>query len=158
MPLLDDIAVEPLYDLWARVEAEVATDRRSNAFAIIERGMAKLPGGAKDIYIPLLQGTITRGVSQRFFPLGMSKKDVLEYLPVGDLVDGATSWADLRKEWTKSPASLADRSGKAYKNWMRKVKRADLSPENLRWIAENSQPHPDLKAIIAKISHRLEQT
>lgn len=157
MPLLDDMALEPLYDLWASVEARVLDGRASDATGMIKRGMAKIPGGAKDVYEPLLVGTITRGVSQRFFPLGMSRKDVLEYLPVGELVDGATTWEALREDYRRSPVSMADRSGKAYKEWLRKVKGADLSPENLRLIAETTAPHPELKAMIAKISERLER-
>ena len=156
MPLLDDIALEPLFDLWSEVEAKVADGRRSDAAGLIRRGIGRIPGGAKDIYEPLLTGTITRGVSQRFFPLGMSKKDVLEYLPVVQLVDGASSWEELRGQWKRSPASMADRSGKAYKDWLRKVKRADLSPENLRLVAETAGgPPPELKAIIAKVAERL---
>lgn len=157
MPLLDDIALEPLFDLWSKVEVQVAEGRRSDAAGMIRREMGKIPGGAKGVYEPLLTGTITRGVSQRFFPLGMSKKDVLEYLPVADLVDGAFTWEDLREEWKRSPASMVDRSGKAYKDWLRKVKRADLSPENLRLVAETTGgPPPELKAIIAKVGERLD--
>ena len=156
MPLLDDIALEPLFDLWSKVEAKVADGRRSDAAGLIRREIGSVPGGAKDVYEPLLTGTITRGVSQRFFPLGMSKKDVLEYLPVDRLVDGASAWDGLREEWKRSPASMADRSGKAYKDWLRKVKRADLSPENLRLVAETTGPPAELKAIIAKIAQRLD--
>lgn len=155
MPLLDDVALDPLFDVWSQAEAKVADGRPSDATAVIRRGLAKVPGSAKGIYEPLLTGSITRGVSQRFFPLGMAKKDVLEYLPVGEFVDGATAWADLRREWTTSPASVADRSGKAYKDWLRRVKRADFSPENLRLIAETTAPHPELKAVIAKVAERL---
>lgn len=159
MPLLDDIALEPLFDLWSRVEAKVADGRRSDAHGIIRREIARIPGGAKDIYEPLLTGTITRRVSQRFFPLGMSKKDVLEYLPVAQLVDGASSWEELREQWNRSPASMADRSGKAYKDWLRKVKRADLSPENLHHVARTTGgAPPELKAIIARIAWRLDQS
>jgi len=154
MPLLDDIAIEPLHDIWARAEAKVLDGRRSDAANIIFREIGKVPGGAKNYYGPLLIGAVRNGVSQRFFPLGMSKKDVLEYLPAGELVEGATSWGDLRKEWTRSPAAMADRSGKSYKKWLR-GKGADLSPENLRLIAETTAPHPELKAIVAKISARL---
>lgn len=157
MPLLDDIALEPLFDLWSKVEAKVADGRRSDAAGLIQREIGSVPGGAKGIYEPFLTGTIIRGVSQRFFPLGMSKKDVLEYLPVDRLVDGASAWDGLREEWKRSPASMADPSGKGYKDWLRKVKRADLSPEHLRLVAETTGgPPAELKAIIAKVAERLD--
>lgn len=155
MPVLDDVALEPLYDLWAQAEAAVIEGRRSAATGIIKRGMARIPGSGKDVYEPMLTSAITRGVSQRFFPLGMSMKDVLEYLPVGELVDGASSWTELRREWSRSPASMKDRSGKAYKDWLRKVKGADLSPENLGAVAQATTPHPELKGLMAKVAHRL---
>lgn len=155
MPVLDDVALEPLYDLWAKAEAAVIDGRQSAATGIIKRGMSKIPGKGKDVYEPMLTASITRGVSQRFFPLGMARKDVLEYLPVGELVEGATSWSELRQEWNRSPVSMADRSGKAYKDWLRKVKRADLTPENLRLVAETTAPHPELKGLIAKVAERL---
>lgn len=163
MPLLDDVAVDPLLDLWAETEAKVEDGRRSDAFGLIMRGMGGIRGGARD-YGPLLAGTITRGVSQRFFPLGMSKKDVLEYLPVESLVEGASSWTDLWKEWKRSPAAIANRpgggggatagAGKSYKDWLRR-RGADLSPENLRLIAETTNPHPELKAVVARVASRL---
>ena len=158
MPLLDDVAVNPLLDLWAQTEAKVAEGRPSDAFGLIMHGMGGIRGGARD-YGPLLAGTITRGVSQRFFPLGMSKKDVLQYLPVGSLVEGATSWADLWQEWKRSPAAIGSRpgagAGKSYKDWLRR-RGADLSPENLRLIAETTGPHPELKAVIATVAERLD--
>lgn len=91
----------------------------------------------------------------------MSKKDVLEYLPVTEVVPEAESWESLRKEWhewrksSKSPAA-ADMTGKAYKRWLRKAKGADLSPENLRWIAETTSPHPELKTINALVGEHLD--
>lgn len=163
MPLLDDVAVDPLLDLWANTEVKVEEGRRSDAFALIMRGMGGIRGGARD-YGPLLAGTITRGVSQRFFPLGMSKKDVLEYLPVESLVEGAKSWTNLWQEWKRSPAAIAPRpggggatvgAGKSYKDWLRR-RGADLSPENLRLIAETTGPHPELKALVARIASRLD--
>lgn len=158
MPLLDDIELEPLRDLWAAAVVATIDGRRSNAVGVIKRGLRKIPGKGKDLYEPFLIGAITRGEDlERFFPLGMSKKDVLEYLPVGKVVDGASSWESLRREWTRSPAAMADRSGEAYKGWLRKVKRADLSSENLRLVAETSGgPPPELKAIIAKVAERLD--
>lgn len=161
MPLLDDVAVDPLLDLWAETEAKVEAGRRSEAFGLIMRGMSGTRSGAKN-YASLLAGTITRGVSQRFFPLGMSKKDVLEYLPVGSLVEGASSWAELWNEWKRSPAAIASRpgagtgpgAGKSYKDWLRR-RGADLSPENLRLIAETTGPHPELKAVVARVATRL---
>lgn len=157
MPLLDDIELDPLLDLWAAAEAATISGRNSDAVGVIQHRIRKIPGNAKDIYEPLLIGTITRGVSQRFLPLGMSKKDVLEYLPVEQMVDGASTWQELRREWNRSPASMADRSGKAYKTWLRKVKHADLSPENLRFVAETAGgPPPELKAVIARIADRLD--
>lgn len=54
---------------------------------------------------------------------------------------------------------MADRSGKAYKNWLRRVKRADLSPENLRLVAETTGGAPrELKEIIASVNWRLDQS
>jgi len=166
MPLLDDIAMEPLKDLWASAVAATIDGRRSNAVGVVKRGLDKIPGKGKDAYEPFLIGTITRGDDlQRFFPLGMSKKDVLEYLPVGEIVPGADSWATLWREWSSSPPAMAARSdkankgglGKAYKDWLRKVKRADLSSEHIRLVAETSGgPPPELKAIIAKVAERLD--
>lgn len=162
MPLLDDVELEPLFKIWSSAEARVLDGRRSDAVGIIRRGLAHLSAAGARAYEPLLTGTVERGSSSRFFPLGMSKKDVLEYLPVDQVVPGAHSWGALWSEWMRSPAAMAARSsqrgmGKAYKDWLRQTKRADLSPENLRLVAETTQPHPELKAIIAKIGERLDR-
>lgn len=156
MPVLDDISLDPLYDLWAAAEAATTDGQGSDAVGVIKRGLTKIPGKAKDVYEPFLIGAITRGEGRRFLPLGMSKKDVLEYLPVEELVPGADSWASLRREWSSSLPSKADRSGRAYKTWLRKSKHADLSPENLRFVAETTAGPPlELKEIIAKVAEQL---
>lgn len=162
IPLLDDVAREGLLSMWAEVEAKVAHGKRSDAFGLVMRKMGNLKGGAED-YGTLLASAIERGVSGRFFPLGMAKKDVLEYLPVEHLVPEATSWEALRSEYLSrrpSPAAMANRgprsAGKQYKDWL-KSRGADLSSENLRWIAEGTAPHPELKGAIAAVSERLDQ-
>lgn len=158
MPLLDDVSLDPLYDLWAAAEAAASDGRPSAAVDVIQSGITKIPGKAKAVYEPFLIGVVTRGQGRRFLPLGMSKRDVLEYLPVTELVHGATSWEDLRQEWSRSPNSGQDPSRKAYQDWLRSHKHADLTPESLRFVAETNMAPPELKAIIARIAERLDPT
>lgn len=162
MPLLDDVALDPLFQVWAAAEAKLIDGRRNDAVRVISSGLDRVPGGGAKVYGSLLISSVVNGTSERFFPLGMSKKDVLEYLPVGDVVKDATSWDALWKEWSRSPAAVKARKdgqgvGKAYKTWLRRSKNADLSEENLRLVAETTQPHPELKAMIAKIGERLDR-
>lgn len=162
MPLLDDVALDPLFQVWAAAEAKLIDGRRNDAVRVISSGLDRVPGGGAKVYGSLLISSVVNGTSERFFPLGMSKKDVLEYLPVGDVVKDATSWDALWKEWSRSPAAVKARKdgqgvGKAYKTWLRQSKNADLSEENLRLVAETTQPHPELKAMIAKIGERLDR-
>lgn len=164
MPLLDDVALEPLLDLWAGAIAATDAGRRSDAVGIVKRGLDRIPGKGKDAYGPFLMGTIMLGKDlERFLPLGMSKKDVLEYLPVHEIVPDAESWDALWRAFSTSPAVMAKRAGteglgKAYKEWLRRVKHADLSPENLRRVADVTiGAPPELKAMIARIAERLDQ-
>ena len=164
MPLLDDIEMGLLKDLWAAAIAATVDGRRSDAVGVIKRGLDRIPGKGKGAYEPFLIGTIMLGQDlERFLPLGMSKKDVLEYLPVRKIVPGADSWATLWHAFSTSPAVRANRShngnlGKAYKDWLRRVKHADLSPENLRHVANSTiAAPPELKAIIALVDERLDE-
>src|SRR4029077_17761554 len=61
MPLLDDISLDPLCDLWAAAEAATIDGQGSDAVGVIKRGLTKIPGKAKDAYEPFLIGAITRG-------------------------------------------------------------------------------------------------
>lgn len=73
----------------------------------------------------LLQALARSGTLERFEVHGLSKPDIIEYLPVADFVPDATSWAEAKKSWPR---------GTDFKGWLRSLG-ATVSAKSLEAIA-----------------------
>ena len=77
----------------------------------------------------------------RLHPLGLSKADILDYLPVTAFVADAASWGQLRQELAKSTGK--DPSGNDFKKWLKSAKKADLSDAAIERAAASSDYVPE---------------
>ncbi len=87
----------------------------------------------------------------------LAKPDIVEYLPAGLLVPGATSWGHLVADWRKARASCDQR---AFKLWLREERGADLSEPSLRKAAGTLDDLQDLgivASLVAGLSRRARQ-
>jgi hypothetical protein len=73
---------------------------------------------------------IQKGLGSRMTPWGLRKPDILDYLPVTTLVPAAgdASWEDLREQHSRAleKGSVPTQ----FKDWLVKVKGADLAGED----------------------------
>ncbi len=74
-------------------------------------------------------------------PLGLSKADILDYLPVTTFVADAESWGQIRQELAKSKGE--EPSGNDFKKWLKSSKKADLSDAAIQHAAESSDYIPE---------------
>ncbi|MDA2989473.1 MAG: AAA family ATPase [Actinomycetota bacterium] len=77
----------------------------------------------------------------------LSAPDILDYLPVSSFVEGATSWASLRREWETSGLK------QQFKPWLTATKGAELSNERIRRAAHSMDHLPnDIVELLNAIS------
>ena len=71
--------------------------------------------------------------------------DVIDYLPVKELVPGALSWEALREE------HAASSSNKDFKSWLSASKRASFTPDQIRQAAQTLDSVPDELVALANL-------
>ena len=94
----------------------------------------------EQILVDLAVATVKRGLSSRLTFLGLSKPDIIEYLPVDSFVPGST-WPALVNEWKRSAQPRSRRPD--FKKWLREVKGAKVSASSLRSAAERADTIPE---------------
>ena len=93
------------------------------------------PTEESQIIADLMKMSFEAGVGHRFIPIGLKKRDIIEYLPCDRFVDGAT-WPELVREWK------SNRGGMAFKAWLKSEKRARVSVASIRAAAKSMDSVP----------------
>lgn len=104
--------------------------------------VSRLPGReAKWLYEAGL-AALERGQLDRIELVGLIEKDIINYLPVEQIVPGAASWRTLSKEFFDARPSLA------FKDWLKKSKGARITASRLGEIAGTLTELRDLPRVI----------
>lgn len=153
-PVLDDLALSPLTELWDRHVADARTKPASEVSDALRSDLRQMAGKGGAFLEEFLSTAVADGLFERVQPLGIPQSDVLECLPVRAFVPDANSWADVREAARRGNGGV-DPSETKFKQFLIKVHRADLSPEHLERLARTNPAHPDVKALLAAIDERL---
>ncbi|RWU85752.1 hypothetical protein CWN80_01965 [Janibacter hoylei PVAS-1] len=131
LALLDGIPAEGLSAAWA--EARKHVDAPETARRVLFEGIDWPNNTESEWMQEWLMRSITRGRGRhaRIEPLGVSKADIIEYLPVQSFVPSAASWEDLRVEHAERRAA-AKRVPKDFKRWLTMTYGADFEPTTIR--------------------------
>lgn len=154
-PLLDDVALDPLLNVWRDAEATTKRVSVDKAVDQLVAALRAIPGKGTEYYSAFLTTALRRGIQHRVVPLGVAQTDILLYLPVEEFVPGAESWENLREALERDMKGV-EPSETEFKRWLESAKRADLGPENVGKIARRAAPHRDLKAVLAAIAGALD--
>lgn len=153
-PVLDDLVLGPLTELWDRHVTDARTNPGSEVSDSLRSDLRRMVGKGGAFLEEFLSTAVTDGMFDRVQPLGIPQSDVLECLPVRKFVPAASSWADVRDAARRGNGGV-DPSETKFKQFLTKVHRADLSPEHLEHLARTNPAHPDVKALLAAIDDRL---
>jgi len=142
--LLDAISMSTFTDAWATAR-ELQADSSTDAAKV--HLLTRIPDSEAREETKWLRTWLMRaldkGVGDRAHPVGLSRRDVVEYLPVGELVPGATAWEELRAVHVRR---LEEREGnvpKDFKRWLEREKGADFSIGALRLACRSMDHIPD---------------
>jgi len=114
-----------------------------------------LKGKGREYLEEFLAASVKNGTFERVQPLGIPQTDVILCLPVEAFVPKAQSWEQIRDELRRA-SGKPEPSETEFKEFLKKRHRANIGAENVRRVAEESGTHPDIKALIATISERLD--
>ena len=151
-PVLDELSAG-VTTLWATAQLYARTKPASAVTETLRRELRSLQGKGTEFLEEFLSISLARGTFDRVHPLGIPQSDILECLPVTDFIPSATSWENLRQEARFVFGHEASET--EFKKLLRR-RNADLSPENVRRIAESAPPHPDIKALYSAMAARLD--
>lgn len=95
----------------------------------------------------LLERCAQRRLMERFHVFGLSKKDIIEYLPPEAFGLGS-SWDDLRSEHHKKKDAGGERD---FKEWLRRERNATISARKIKSAFEQlDHIHPDLSDLLTE--------
>ena len=134
--LLDNVNTERVAEAWEATKVAYLEGGLDTARQVLAEGSNKLKKKlGKDTEIKylteFLSATLDEGTWSRVTPLGLTRGDIIEYLPVRELVPGKTSWEDLRAAYESAQQAGEKR---AFKPWLTS-RGAHLSDEEVRQAA-----------------------
>lgn len=138
--LLDNMFAESVRDSWQQAQLTRMTDGVAAAKQIVVDWFA----GDKSEESRYMSGWLTSalevGLESRLIPYGLSARDVIEYLPVSEMVPGAASWEALHHEHDADRA-LKKGHPNEFKPWLRARKGVEVT-ERLIQSALDAAPEP----------------
>jgi hypothetical protein len=140
--LLDNLEIDLVQKIWN--DAIEMTDK--NELAEAKKYVLKnLPAGDRienKFLREFMNRVLEENLTERIQLFGMSKKDIIEYLPANYFISGA-NWVSLTQEFKDQ------KEEKDFKKWLVKKYKADFSSENIRKaVQEMDSIHTDLTNLI----------
>ena len=154
--LLDNVVTSELSETWRRAVDLLAMGRPDDAQRqLIDSTCLRTDEGVK--LRKVLTEVLLQGHAARVTPFGLTQTDIIEYLPVNELVPGATDWQELRERHREARQSQRN-APRDFKAWLKRDLRADFSPESLRFALQSLDIiPPDLLRLLKTVEAHLHQ-
>lgn len=140
--LIDNQRADIVTEVWQLAQEAAIQEDVEAAVAIVVDGIHENASSWKDsreearFIRNWLTSALRKGLDGRISPMGLSAPDIIEYLPVARLVDGATSWEDLHGRHRAAREAKPNRTSKDFKTWLQVEFSADFRPAALIAAAE----------------------
>ena len=152
--MLDNISTGEVARLWQDATGELAISGLDAATAVLDAAPCLKTDEGK-ILRQLLQDGLKQGRESRITPHGLSRPDIIDYLPVESLVPGGGNWNELRRRHVVARANKKN-VPKDFKRWLSTELQADFGSDAVREAVEASDRIPsDLLRLAKEIEARL---
>lgn len=152
--VLDNIKVKSVSAAWESAVVAAASDSPAKAKSLIDAALPRRIAEARWLG-EWLKAAITSGNAQRVTPWGLSKPDIIDYLPADAFVrDADTDWGGLRSAYAKSTRGQGQAPD--FKSWLRATFGADVSLEHIDAVSRDVATVPrefrDLLRLVERVS------
>lgn len=127
--------------IWDAATERYREGKRKDARATLA-GLSRLGTGGEVAWLQALgERAVDANVLHRIRPVGLSKRDILCYLPVSTFVPGQVTWDGLQSDFDKARGAGLTKDN--FKSWLTKTRGARFSRENVEEAAKSmdSLPH-----------------
>lgn len=136
--VIDNVISEQALEIWGKATEEYKEGQRKAAKSTLS-SLLRLGSGGEVLWLQALgERAIDANVIHRIKPFGMSKRDIVCYLPASAF-KLSKSWPELEADYDR--ARSAGLTNENFKSWLKKMRGADFS-KNLVEKAANSMPSP----------------
>ena len=154
--MLDSISLANFTHAWALSKQALEEKGKAAAKAVL---LEQLPDRGAREEIKWLRTWLIRaldkGLAERVHPVGVTRGDIVEYLPVSALVPNATSWEQLREQ--HQDRLNIEGTPKDFKRWLELEQQGDFSISALRRACLSMDHIPsDLTNVLNEIERIVE--
>lgn len=129
----DNVDSAPALKIWNQASREYLDGSRRTAKGTLAR-LTKLGPGGEPLWLQALgERAIDTNVLHRIKPFGLSKRDILCYLPSSAFMPSDASWEDLSTAFEQ--ARSRGLTTENFKSWLTKMRGADFSRQNVEKAA-----------------------
>lgn len=139
--MLDNIAMPRVGEAWVdaqvlaqKGELDKAFDRlkemrdpdsKTHEYGYLSSFLANVLKAGKDVH-------------DRVTPVGLTRDDIIDYLPEEKLTGQCSTWDELRTKYREDKGNSRRNAEGDFKHWLQKKYHADLTTKNLRRVAEET--------------------
>ncbi|MBC7596039.1 MAG: AAA family ATPase [Kineosporiaceae bacterium] len=138
--LLDNISSDAVRECWDLAQSTTLLEGVEAGKQVIVNGIAGQSEESRFLR-EWLTSAIDNGLESRLMPIGLSARDVIEYLPVALMVPGAPNWEALRREHAEERESGTGIPGD-FKKWLSIRKQIDVNESLIRLALESASSAP----------------
>lgn len=138
--LLDNMSAESVGNSWQQAQLARMAEGVGAAKQIVVDWFARDKSEESRYMSGWLTSALDAGLESRLIPYGLSGRDIIEYLPVSEMVPGAASWEALHQEH-QADRALKKGHPNEFKPWLRARKGIEVT-EQLIQSALDAAPEP----------------
>jgi hypothetical protein len=127
--------------IWQEAQ-DAAQQGDADAAARALHRMSRLPGAEADWVVEAGLHSLKTGSFHRIRLVGLTRPDIIEYLPVDGFVQGAAGWDELRRDYKASSDRVP------FKDWLRTHRSARITPSTISAAASRIVDPEDLPLVL----------
>jgi hypothetical protein len=138
--VIDNVNGPKALKIWDSATGLYLEGKHKQARAALADLLRQGPGGELVWLHALGERAIDARVLHRIHPVGLSKRDILCYLPPSCFLSGTATWTQLEADFYKARAAGVTTDD--FKSWLRKARGASFSREDIHRAAEAADEIP----------------
>lgn len=138
--VLDNVNGPGALRIWEEATKRYREGKRKEAKGVLA-GLSRLGSGGEVVWLQALgERAVDANVLHRIRPLGLTRRDILCYLPVSKFIPGQATWEHLESDYDDARAAGLTKDN--FKTWLKKTRGAKFSREDVEDAAKSMDNVP----------------